>query len=126
MIEIGTLMSTVVAGYDWLRVWHERQANPPHLPLHALLVFKAFKAAYDAKDVARLAPIIADDYQGDVFGVRTKEELLWVQAGVHRDALGAAAVPVRECVQHFARRADEVSRHHRYTVSRYGTRHSDV
>jgi hypothetical protein len=84
MVEIGPLVSTVVAGYDWLRVWHERQANPPHLPLHALLVFKAFKAAYDGKDVARLACVIADDYRGNVFGVTTKAKLLEVQGHIFR------------------------------------------
>lgn len=50
--------------------------------MHALLVFKAFKTAYDGKDVTRLAPIFSDNYRGDVFGARTKAELLKVQGAV--------------------------------------------
>ena len=81
MIETATLISTAVAGYKWLRVWHERQAVPAHLPVNALLLFQRYKAAYDGKDPGALAACISDGYRGDVFGVRSKGELLRVQGG---------------------------------------------
>src|SRR5437879_2680631 len=85
MIDPATLIPTAAKeGYDWLRVWHERQAHPAHLPEHALLAFKAFKTAYDRKDIDRLAPTLADDYQGDVYGARSKTDLLQVQQRVFR------------------------------------------
>ncbi|MEB3309144.1 MAG: hypothetical protein VKJ02_02835 [Snowella sp.] len=42
MIETFGLVSTVVQGYKWLQVWHEKQANPPHLPVNAILAFQRF------------------------------------------------------------------------------------
>ena len=76
MIETGTLVGTVVAGYKWLRVWHARQSNPTHLPVNALLPFQRFKAAYDGKDVGQLSACISDEYRDDAFAVHSKGELL--------------------------------------------------
>ena len=87
MIEVAGLVGTVVQGYRWLRVWHARQAQPAHLPANAILAFQRFKAAYDAKDVRSLAACISDGYQGDVFGARSKGELLRVQGEVFRRLL---------------------------------------
>ena len=84
MIDTIGLVSTVVKGYEWLNVWHEQQANPPHLPENAILVFKRFKEAYDSKDVHRLSPVISDEYRGDIYGVGTKHEFLHTQQDVFR------------------------------------------
>jgi hypothetical protein len=79
MIESLGLVSTVVQGYKWLNVWHDQQANPPHLPENAILVFKRFKEAYDAKNIEKLSSIIAASYKGDVHGATTKEQFLDIQ-----------------------------------------------
>lgn len=82
MIESLGLVSTVVQGYKWLNVWHERQTNPPYLPENAVLVFKKFKEAYDSKDINKLGRIISNSYTGDLYGVRSKREFLHVQKRV--------------------------------------------
>jgi hypothetical protein len=82
MIETLGLVSTVVEGYKWLNVWHEQQANPPHLPDNAILVFKKFKEAYDSKNIDKLSRIISNSYRGDLYGVRSKQEFLNVQQHV--------------------------------------------
>jgi hypothetical protein len=76
MIETFGLVPTVVQGYKWLNVWHEQQANPPHLPENAILVFKRFKEAYDSKNIDKLSLIISNAYRGDLYGVGNKQEFL--------------------------------------------------
>ncbi|PZD73616.1 hypothetical protein C1752_02083 [Acaryochloris thomasi RCC1774] len=82
MLETGLLVSTVQQGYNWLKIWHEEQATPPHLPRNVLLTFQRFKKAYDTKDLKILASVISASYQGDLFGVSTKSEYLEVQRSV--------------------------------------------
>ena len=82
MIETSTLVATAVHGYKWLRAWHEKQANPPHLTENAILVFKRFKEAYDAKDISKLSSTISDSYKGDIYGVSSKQEFLHIQKQV--------------------------------------------
>jgi hypothetical protein len=76
MIETLGLVSTVVQGYKWLNVWHEQQANPPHLPENAVLVFKRFKEAYDSRSIEKLSSLLSDSYKGDVHGAVDKQEFL--------------------------------------------------
>ena len=68
MIESFGLVSTVVQGYKWLNVWHEQQADPPHLSENAILVFKRFKEAYDSKSINKLSLVISNSYRGDLYG----------------------------------------------------------
>lgn len=75
MFEVGSFIHTSSKIYDWLRM-HGDSEGLDHLPQHAFLLFKAFKTAYDAKDTSRLALTLADTYQGDLFGARTKTEYL--------------------------------------------------
>jgi hypothetical protein len=82
MIETLGLVSGIVQGYNWLNIWHEKQANPPHLPDNAILLFKRFKEAYDAKNIDKLDVIISNSYQGDLFGVKSKKGYLNVQRQV--------------------------------------------
>jgi hypothetical protein len=81
---IGTfgLASTVVQGYHWLNVWHKQQANPPHLPENAILVFKRFKEAYDAKNIDKVSRLISNSYKGDLYGARSKQEFIRIQQRV--------------------------------------------
>ncbi|MEO0375253.1 MAG: hypothetical protein AAF329_11640 [Cyanobacteria bacterium P01_A01_bin.17] len=79
MIESKLLISTVQCGYNWLRVWHEKHTAPPHLPQNALLLFQRFKKAYDSKDTKTLSSVISPYYQGDLFGVSSKQEYLKIQ-----------------------------------------------
>lgn len=82
MIETLGLASTVVQGYKWLKVWHEKQANPPHLPENAILVFQRFKEAYDSKNIDKLSLIISNSYQGNLYGVESKQGFLNTQKHV--------------------------------------------
>jgi hypothetical protein len=82
MIEPGILIATAIRGCSWLRVWHEKQANPPHIPDNAILVFKRFKEAYDAKSIGKLSSIISDSYRGDLYGVPSKQEFIDIQKRV--------------------------------------------
>lgn len=82
MIESFGLVSTVVQGYKWLNVWHEQQANPPHLPENAILLFKRFKEAYDSKNINKLSVVISNSYKGDLYGVKSKQEFLHTQQRV--------------------------------------------
>lgn len=86
MIESGLLVSTAIQGYKWLQGWHEEQANPPHLPQHAILTFQRFKDAYDSKNIYKLGPLISKNYRGDIFGVTRKRAYLNTQKKVF-DAL---------------------------------------
>lgn len=76
MIDPIGLIATAVQGYNWIRMWHEKQANPPHLPDNALMLFKRFKEAYDTKNIIKLGFTISDHYKGDLYGVYTKQEFL--------------------------------------------------
>lgn len=76
MIDPIGLIPTAVQGFNWIRMWHEKQTNPPHLPDNALLLFKRFKEAYDTKNIIKLGFAISDHYQGDLYGVSTKQEFL--------------------------------------------------
>jgi hypothetical protein len=76
MVDPIGLIPTALQGYNWIRMWHEKQANPPHLPDNALLLFKRFKEAYDTKNIIKLGFAISDHYQGDLNGVSTKQEYL--------------------------------------------------
>jgi hypothetical protein len=82
MIDSFGLVSTVVQGYKWLNVWHEQQANPPHLSENAIHVFKKFKEAYDSKSIDQLSLAISNSYRGDLYGVGSKQEFLNIQQGV--------------------------------------------
>lgn len=82
MIESGLLVSTAIQGYKWLQGWHKEQANPPHLPQHAILAFQRFKNAYDGKNIHKLGLLISTNYRGDVFGVTTKQAYLNTQTKV--------------------------------------------
>jgi hypothetical protein len=82
MIESFGLVSTVIQGYEWLKVWHEQQANPPYLPENAILVFKRFKEAYDSKNINKLSAVISNSYRGDLYGVGSKQEFLNIQQHV--------------------------------------------
>jgi hypothetical protein len=82
MIETIGLVSTLVQGYQWLTVWHEQQAIPPYLPENAILLFKRFKQAYDAKDINKLKILISDSYKGDIFGAKSKKAYLDFQSKV--------------------------------------------
>ncbi|NJM67608.1 MAG: hypothetical protein HC851_19020 [Acaryochloris sp. RU_4_1] len=82
MIESSLLVSTAIQGYKWLQVWHERQANPPHLPQHAILAFQRFKDAYDSKNIYKLGVLISSNYRGDMFGVTSKQAYLNTQKRV--------------------------------------------
>ena len=83
MIDPTTfLIPTAIQGYNWIRIWHEKQANPPHLPDHALLLFKAFKEAYDTKNIIKLAFTLSEHYKGDLYGVSCKQEFLSSQKRV--------------------------------------------
>ena len=82
MIESFSLVSTLVQGYKWLNVWHEQQANPPHLSENAILVFKKFKEAYDSKSINKLSLVISNLCRGDLYGVRNKQEFLNIQQRV--------------------------------------------
>ncbi|MBE9143618.1 hypothetical protein [Planktothrix mougeotii] len=76
MVDPITLIPTAIQGYNWIRMWHEKQANPPHLPDNALLLFKRFKEAYDTKNIIKLGFTLSDNYRGDLNGVSTKQEYL--------------------------------------------------
>lgn len=76
MIDPIGLIPTAMHGYNWIRMWHEKQANPPHLPDNALLLFKRFKEAYDTKNIIRLGFTLSDHYKGDLYGASTKQEYL--------------------------------------------------
>lgn len=82
MIESFSLVSTLVQGYKWLNVWHEQQANPPHLSENAILVFKKFKEAYDSKSINKLSLVISNLCRGDLYGVGNKQEFLNIQQRV--------------------------------------------
>jgi hypothetical protein len=82
MIELNSLVSTAIQGYKWLNVWHEQQANPPHLSENAILVFKKFKEAYDSKSINKLSLVISNSYMGDLYGVGSKQEFLNIQQRV--------------------------------------------
>lgn len=82
MMETSTLIAKAVRGYGWLHAWHEKQANPPHLTENAILLFKRFKEAYDAKDINKLSSVISDSYKGDLYGVSSKQEFLHIQKRV--------------------------------------------
>jgi hypothetical protein len=82
MIETDVLISTAIRSYNWLRVWHEKQANPPHIPDNAIVVFKRFKEAYDDKNIGKLSSTISDSFRGDLYGVRTKQEFIDIQMRV--------------------------------------------
>ena len=82
MIETDVLISTAIRSYNWLRVWHEKQANPPHIPDKAIVVFKRFKEAYDDKNIGKLSSTISDSFRGDLYGVRTKQEFIDIQMRV--------------------------------------------
>lgn len=86
MFESGLLVSTAIQGLKWLQVWHEEQANPPHLPQHAILTFQRFKDAYDSKNSYKLGLLISANYTGDLFGVTSKHAYLNTQRRVF-DAL---------------------------------------
>ncbi|CAD5934373.1 hypothetical protein [Planktothrix agardhii] len=60
MVDPIGLIPTAIHGYNWIRMWHEKQANPPHLPDNALLLFKQFKEAYDTKNITRLGFTLSD------------------------------------------------------------------
>ena len=76
------MISTAIHGFNWLRVWHEKQANPPHIPENAILVFKRFKEAYDAKNIDKLSSTISDSYRGDLYGVSSKQDFTNIQKQV--------------------------------------------
>lgn len=76
MVDPITLIPTAIQGYNWIRMWHEKQMNPPHLPDNALLLFKRFKEAYDTKNIIKLGLTISDHYTGNLLGVSTKQEYL--------------------------------------------------
>jgi len=76
MIDPIGLIPAAIHGYNWIRMWHEKQANPPHLPDNALLLFKRFKEAYETKNITRLGFTLSDHYKGDLCGVSTKQEYL--------------------------------------------------
>ena len=82
MLDLTALISTVLQGYKWIRMWHEKQANPPHLPDNALLLFKRFKEAYDTKNIIRLGFTLSDHYRGDLYGVSKKQEFISSQKRV--------------------------------------------
>jgi len=82
MVDPINLIPTAIQGYNWIRMWHEKQANPPHLPDNALLLFKRFKEAYDTKNIIKLSFTISDHYKGDLYGVSTKQEFLSSQKRV--------------------------------------------
>lgn len=82
MIESFSLVSTLVQGHKWLNVWHEQQANPPHLSENAILVFKKFKEAYDSKSINKLSLVISNLYRGNLYGVGNKQEFLNIQQRV--------------------------------------------
>lgn len=82
MIDPIGLIPTAIQGYNWIRMWHEKQTNPPHLPDNALLLFKRFKEAYDTKNIVKLGFTISDHYQGDLYGVSTKQEFISSQKRV--------------------------------------------
>lgn len=82
MLNPINLIPTVIQGYNWIQMWHEKQANPPHLPDNALLLFKRFKEAYDTKNIIKLGFTISDDYRGDLYGVSTKQEFISSQKRV--------------------------------------------
>lgn len=76
MVDPINLIPTAIQGYNWIRMWHEKQANPPHLPDNALLLFKRFKEAYDTKNIIKLGFTLSDHYKGDLLGVSTKQAYL--------------------------------------------------
>ncbi|CAD5910045.1 hypothetical protein NO108_00216 [Planktothrix rubescens] len=82
MIDPIGLIPTAIHGYNWIRMWHEKQANPPHLPDNALFLFKRFKEAYDTKNITRLGFTLSDHYKGDLYGVSTKQEFISSQKRV--------------------------------------------
>lgn len=81
-METFGLISTMVHGYKWLNVWHEKQANPPHLPQNAIIAFQRFKEAYDRKNINQLNKIISNSYRGNLYGVSTKQEFVDIQQRV--------------------------------------------
>ncbi|MGL6138667.1 MAG: hypothetical protein ACRC2M_15345 [Planktothrix sp.] len=82
MLNPINLIPTVIQGYNWIQMWHEKQANPPHLPDNALLLFKRFKDAYDTKNIIKLGFTISDHYKGDLYKVSTKQEFISSQKRV--------------------------------------------
>lgn len=82
MIESFSLVSTLVQGHKWLNVWHEQQANPPHLSENAILVFNKFKEAYDSKSINKLSLVISNLYRGNLYGVGNTQEFLNIQQRV--------------------------------------------
>lgn len=82
MFESGLFVATAIQGLKWLQVWHEEQANPPHLPQHAILIFKRFKEAYDSKNAYKLKLLLSDRYRGDIFGASNKQAYLNIQKQV--------------------------------------------
>lgn len=82
MLNPINLIPTAIQGYNWIQMWHEKQANPPYLPDNALLLFKRFKDAYDTKNIIKLGFTISDHYKGDLYGVSTKQEFISSQKRV--------------------------------------------
>ena len=82
MFESRLFVTTAIQGVKWLQVWHEKQANPPHLPQHVVLTFKCFKEAYDSKHAYKLKLLLSDRYREDLFGVSSKRAYIHTQKRV--------------------------------------------
>ena len=95
MMETAALIGTIVTGYKGLRVWHDKQMQPAHLPVNAILLFQRFKTGYDGKDINQLAACISDDYLGECLTFCSSRKTKQLFASNGEQLLGRAATTTR-------------------------------